>query len=400
MRVAGPGDPHGASRGRESRVAEDAHDVPEDRQRASSLGDVRDGKGEGTPLRNGLLLLGSLLFALAAMELVGRFIPSLSPSPRVFVGERENQTRPNFVQDPFTGWHMRPGVAFQSRQGGRAWSARAGPAGYRIGMSPGDEPGSSVDGVSEGRTIALVGDSQAFGFGVDFEETFGDNLDAALPDHSVVNLAMPGFGIDQMWMAVRHQALPQRPDLVIVSFIDRDFSRSLTAYRAREGFNKPTFVLDGDSIRPQTASDRPAGLLRFLERRSVTWTAVGGAMRRLGFRFPIGRWWHTNARLLEEIHRTCEAEGIPAIFVRLPFGDDARAFGTLRRHMDRLGATYIDLGGPPARADLNLPGDPHLSPLGHRFVASALLAEVRSAIGVAPPALHAPAGTQRRPAGP
>ena len=60
---------------------------------------------------------------------------------------------------------------------------------------------------------------------------------------------MPGFGLDQMWMSVRHQALPMNPTLIIMGFIDQDLDRSLTAYRHGEGFNKPTFEMDGKVLR-------------------------------------------------------------------------------------------------------------------------------------------------------
>ena len=102
--------------------------------------------------------------------------------------------------------------------------------------------------------------------------------------------AMPGFGLDQMWMSVRHQALPLKPRLVIVAFIDEDLDRSLTAYRQWEGFNKPTFELEGGILRPQNAHDRPTGLIRYLERilRSGISAKSSSSRGRTAFHWEIG----------------------------------------------------------------------------------------------------------------
>ena len=103
----------------------------------------------------------------------------------------------------------------------------------------------------------IVGDSYTFGAGVDFQDTFGAILQRKTPDRVVYNLGMPGFGIDQVWMSVRHQAIDLRPDLIVAGIVDADFERSLIPYREAEGFNKPTFQLVNGRLTQRTVEQPP-----------------------------------------------------------------------------------------------------------------------------------------------
>jgi hypothetical protein len=60
-----------------------------------------------------------------------------------------------------------------------------------------------------------------------------------MPGSCVDNMGIPGFGLDQIWLTVRTQALPLHPRLVAVAFISADLTRSQEAYRPIEGSNKP-----------------------------------------------------------------------------------------------------------------------------------------------------------------
>jgi hypothetical protein len=63
------------------------------------------------------------------------------------------------------------------------------------------------------------------------------------------NLAVPGWGIDQMYLAYLKYRDTLRPDLVILAFIDDDVARVLEAFRRYEGLSKPSFeVQNGDLI--------------------------------------------------------------------------------------------------------------------------------------------------------
>lgn len=315
-------------------------------------------------------LITSITFSIAVTELtLSRFYGL--PAPRAFVGEFENRTSKNFVVDPSTGWRMRPNITeylsgISAKHGYRV-NYRSNEQGFRSELDFGR--------AASPKRIVLVGDSFTFGTGVELEKTFGELLKVQLGDDvAVYNLGMPGFGLDQMWMSVRHQALPMKPTLIIMAFIDQDLDRSLTAYRHFEGFNKPTFELDGEVLRPQGVHDKPHGAIRFLENYSVTWTALKRLARVMGPSVPFGDWWLRNEAIFKAVIGDCQSSGVSILFVRLPLKTWGE-FPNLHRLMESEEANFLDLGSPKARPsyDVHFRTDGHINKTGHQFVANELL---------------------------
>jgi len=319
----------------------------------------------------GALLFVSISVPLAVAELALVGIapwPGLHPAPRAFAGEHANRPSRQFVVDDDTGWRMRANTTFRWQIDGQWSHYRANAQGFRSDVDfDADEPA---------HRVVIVGDSFAFGTGVELEETFASLLDTRLGDGVVVrNLAMPGFGLDQMWMSVRHQALAMQPLLVVVAFIDEDLDRSLTAYRHVEGFGKPTFELEDGALRQRTPGDAPHPALSFLEHHSVLWSASRHLVRRIGHHVPIGDWWSRNAAIFRAILDEGRRAGAPILFVRLP-SKSWRAFPSLNALMAEENAHWLDLGSPASRPGhaIHFADDGHIDAAGHAFVAEALLA--------------------------
>jgi len=131
-------------------------------------------------------------------------------------------------------------------------------------------------------------------------------------------------------------------------------------------------------LREQTAEDRPAGVLRFLERRSRLFGLLRRIERKAGFLFGLGGWWRLNEAILDAIRADCAAAGAQLIFVHFPY-KDGRTFPALSAYMKRCGAACLDLveiwGGP--RKDLYIEGDIHINAKGHRYAADVLLEWLR-----------------------
>jgi hypothetical protein len=314
----------------------------------------------------------SLLASIVTAECLLRLLPEFRPVPRWYVGERSSRTHVNWEPDSLTGWRMKPHSAFNWIIGGEWTSYRANAQGMR---APFD-----FEAACKTRPIVLVGDSFFFGTGVEYPQTVG----AALADSlsfpaGVYDLAMPGFGMDQIWMSLRHRVLHHCPALVVVGFIDADWDRSLTAYREGEDMTKPTFVLRQDSLRPATPSDRPGLLGRLLSRHSSLRRLGELARRKQAYLSGGGEWWRLNTAILAAMLRDAEAAQVPIVFLRLPTKDEWRAFPALRAEMKRQRAQYIDLADPSAmRPDIHLARDPHLSAHGTVYVASRILDWMRS----------------------
>jgi hypothetical protein len=314
----------------------------------------------------------SLAIALTGAELLLRLRPELRTGRRWYVGEQTSSASANFDLDSVTGWRMKPNHSFVWYIGGDSAVYSSNTQGMRASA---DFPKACGP-----RRIVLIGDSFFFGAGVEFAKTIGSQLaDSLLHRADVYNVAMPGVGFDQMWMSLRHNALPLCPALIVVGFVDDDFNRSLTAYRTGERMTKPTFVLDGDSLRPERMSDRPSGLKRLVLEHSALWRAIEGVLRRLGYRSGRGEWFEVNAAILDAMVRDARSKNVPILVVRLPPRGGWRSFPALREKMTRISAPYIDLADPSrARANIHLPGDLHLNSLGDAYVAGVIARWIRS----------------------
>ena len=314
-----------------------------------------------------VLVSTSFSFALAEVALRSLVDPGLyRPAPRAFVGEFENRGNKNFVADAQTGWHMQPNKEFRWYIEDHWNSYRANKQGFRSDKD--------FDDLKSPQSIVLIGDSFAFGTGVNVEQTFGALLNSDLGSGTAVyNLAMPGFGLDQMWMSVRHQALPVKPRLVIVAFIDEDLDRSLTAYRHGEGFNKPTFELEEGVLRPQNAHDKPTGLIRYLETHSEIWNLGQKLLNSKAYSIPLGDWWLRNEAIFKAIIAECRNSGTTILFVRLP-EKSPREFLNLARLMADQRVSFLDLGSSKIRPrhKMHFPNDSHIDEAGHKFVAEML----------------------------
>lgn len=309
-----------------------------------------------------LLVVGSTVLALGMVELGLRTFPRAVRLPPLtgYPGEHLTRDSRNFVVDDKTGWRMRPGHAFHWEIAGGMDLYQADAAGFRTGSQPPDP----------NRTfrIALAGDSFAFGTGVAHEESFGALLETRFPAVRLTNLAMPGFGMDQIWMSVRHQALgaDPSPHLVVFAFIDDDFSRSLTAFRRKEGMNKPTFVIDDGVLRRQGISDRPGSWGRRLERLRVVRLA-GRVSPALGRRWAVGTWWRRNAAIMTAAEADCASADVPVLFVRLPT-QGTPPFPVLTRFFEERRTPFLDLGSEFPDG-IHFASDAHIDERGHMWVA-------------------------------
>ena len=145
--------------------------------------------------------------------------------------------------------------------------------------------------------ILIVGDSTMFGDGVQFTDTFGYRLQKALHDrYEVVNFAVQGFGLDQIYLRLQQVMKTYKPRYVIVDFIEDQDYRDMNRDR-RELFpcyviagTKPVFTLSGgrpvEIYKPElfTKYDNPRVLLvlkRFidtLQQDSVDPKILSGAL--------------------------------------------------------------------------------------------------------------------------
>jgi hypothetical protein len=114
----------------------------------------------------------------------------------------------------------------------------------------------------------LLGDSFAFGVYLDDQDTVSSLLQEKLGDqYEVYNFAMPGWGIDQMYLAYQQYVDKIHPDFVLLVYVSDDINRVFESFRAGEGLNKPSFtVVDGLL---KSRDQHSPGILEWVSQRSA-----------------------------------------------------------------------------------------------------------------------------------
>lgn len=127
--------------------------------------------------------------------------------------------------------------------------------------------------------ILIVGDSFLFGHGLDFEETFGYKLAARLHDtYNVLNFAVQGYGLDQVYLRLQQLVPKYNPRYVIVDIHEDQDYRNVN--RDRRAFfpcskltgTKPVFSLVNNQLvllyPPERFETYDEPRLRLLARRA------------------------------------------------------------------------------------------------------------------------------------
>jgi hypothetical protein len=197
-----------------------------------------------------LLVFLSTLLTLAVLEIGMRIFGPPSPPP-------EDDLRTYTEYDPVLGWKGRAAARGKYNTLRFSISVALNSGGWRD-----DEPVESFTGPGSnaGRAappenpadaapqVAVLGDSFAWGYGVERHERFSDRLEASLRGSNVQNYGVCGYGTDQELLVLRQSALKIAPKVVIVEFAvgnDLDDIMSATAYK----LPKPTFVLADGALR-------------------------------------------------------------------------------------------------------------------------------------------------------
>lgn len=154
--------------------------------------------------------------------------------------------------DPWLGRIPKPGLSLRH------------PSGFAVSIGPhGTRSNGDASPRAERPLTLVVGDSFAFGDGVDDEDSWPAILER-LSAERVINAAVPGFGLDQMILRAERLVPIYTPDRLIVSFIPHDVLRCEMSYWS--GHSKPYFEIDGGTLRLRPAQQErsPVNRLKWL----------------------------------------------------------------------------------------------------------------------------------------
>jgi len=177
----------------------------------------------GRLLRASLALLGGLLVGTLGAEGVLRVFPRLLPEQarlRLHWRELLDAEAMRSVADPEVGFRFVPG---RSRYTLRdlSFAYEIDERGYR---NPSPWP--------QAPQVLVLGDSLAFGFGVDDERTWSRLLEARLAPARVVNLALPGYAPEQYARTWERVSEELHPELVIVGVFPANDVQDQELFRA------------------------------------------------------------------------------------------------------------------------------------------------------------------------
>lgn len=95
--------------------------------------------------------------------------------------------------------------------------------------------------------ILLMGDSFAWGWGVEEHQTLAGRLGEGLPGWDVLNAATAGYSTDQQLLWYIDERARFEAELVVLLFCENDFSGN--ARTVMYGFPKPLFVFEDEALR-------------------------------------------------------------------------------------------------------------------------------------------------------
>jgi len=319
-----------------------------------------------------------------------------------------------FVADTLLGWTVGPdrrstdGIYTSSAEGIRT-----------------AEPGTRYASQHVRTTIAVIGDSYAFGLEVPFADTWGARLQQSLgPEFRVLNFGVDGYGVDQAYLRYQRDVRPWHPALTIFSFIEHDLYRSMSVYNFLTfpewgfPFSKPRFALASGTLEllnvplasfVSLARERAVGDLPYLDFEPAfhtsewvwRWYDHSQLVRFVASRFPP--YYPDNPRadrktelrvnlaLFAGFAHAAPGEGTVPLIVYLPSrgdysGQDRSEKDSLLAGLERSGVHYENLTDCLRAAGgerLFIPGHPHYAPSGNAVVSSCLVPVVRSLLRAA-----------------
>ena len=296
----------------------------------------------------------ALLAALPASELVLRIVEPADA--------RSRWARWAFnvgALHPRYGWASRPAAATTARAGDRTFVYVTGPAGGRVRSLTSEDAAGMVDPAR--RTLVVIGESIAVGFGLDYDDTFAARAGRAL-DLAVVNLGEGGYAPDQAHLRLV-DALPgiAHPAAVVSVFVPVALGRMLD-----DGYPRLRLGADGALLFTPAAT----GLWARARLRDI-------AVNRLPYASDaaLERALATTGAVLRATAAAARARGARPLFVipstgpPRPLDTHPEAFIVRRLFVDSgLPFVVVDLG-----TDEIIPGDGHPNAQGARSIAEAVV---------------------------
>lgn len=173
----------------------------------------------------GIIMAGFLL-ALIAAELTARVLrPEWKPGSDDRIGF--------WTYDKLLGWAHRPGQHGKFSHRDFCVDVAINSHGLR------DDEYALARGNK--KRMLVIGDSFAWGFGVEQRERFSEILESDHNDWEIINAAVSGYSTDQEFLYLRQSGMAYRPDVVLLLLFRNDLDENLSS--ESYWYYKPRFTL-------------------------------------------------------------------------------------------------------------------------------------------------------------
>jgi hypothetical protein len=256
------------------------------------------------------------------------------------------------------------------------------------------------------RRVVSLGDSFAWGVGVEFDDTYGQRVERTLcrrrrAPWQVVSLAQPGMNSVGEAAQLASEGLAYEPDVVALGYVlnDSEDENAAEARRVEDWLEDKR----EQKTRPLRFFDRSA-LYRMVSTR--IWATLENRRRIAGYKSMYAAdypGWIAGQRALRTMGGLCRERGIPFVVLIFPlFGnplDEGYPFPEIHAQVARAaaeaGAKVVDLlpRFRGLRWDIlvvNGTEDEHPNEIAHRIAASALLKAIDEVVPGDPPRAAAP----------
>jgi len=257
----------------------------------------------------------SIMITLVIAEVALRFTPlssvrRIQSQQKIQRGEAEIHPKGMYRLDPVIGWTLTPQFSGRFKKDDFDIQVQAN----RLGLRDKEILPKTVGTFR----ILGLGDSFAFGWGVDLKNSFYKVLEKDLNEQKpfnveVINAGTPGFGTYEPGKLLTAMGLSFEPDLVILSFYEgNDYINNIAAPRKRE-------IRDG-YLRNVPASP-PSKLTAFLRRHSIIFSLSHAVFSKVRKKAKFHQAMDKTQHYLSDIKMILEEKNIPFVFILIPDQD-------------------------------------------------------------------------------
>ena len=234
------------------------------------------------------------------------------------------------------------------------------------------------------RRVLVLGDSHAWGTGVQREETLAAQMETRLEGTEVINAAVSAYDTYQQYVYLRDEGLRYSPDVIVLAFCDNDLDGVRDSDSLRTQFNPSTFgplvwLRDNSYAYGWAKNHFEAVRSRFDAERRLGQASTEADREQA---------WVVFEDLLGRIQTLAEANGAKLVVGPIPSRGTVEAgagrtqYARLAKLTERLGATYVDTVTPfmtdaSDGATYYLDGDHHIDNEGHAKYAEVVAETLR-----------------------